>query len=147
VSTGFFLSYSGLCILLLLIFGSGVFFAPTSIGFQPFEDLGTLLMFLTIGFPAGFVVFQGPAVALSLFLASLWRLVVKRLTLLTLLCCFGFAFLVIHGFEMVVIADVIGLEARQASDVERIWASLLTTCLFAATAIYVWLDPRYRKIV
>jgi hypothetical protein len=144
VVTGFILPSFIICFALMFIVTLGALFAPGSLGLQ-FEDFGSILFFTAIGFPIGFIALNGPLVAIGLFLASVWHLVFKRLSLVVLFCSFAIAASGIYGVNMPFVDDLKPPALTSYFDLERIWVLFLRALPFVSAVIYVYIDPRYRK--
>ncbi len=94
--------------------------------------------------------------AIGIFLASIWMIFTKRLSVLVLLCWVGIAGVGLCVFNVQSAGNqIIGSAARELIDstgriVLDSWVEMITTLSLNAfplfvTMIYVYFDPKYRK--
>ncbi len=157
VLTGLLVGYTAIFIgfLLFLLIGA-LFFIPAGPETQLFQELGGAFLISIVLTSVLFFGLNGPMFAIGIFLASIWLIFAKRLTVLVLICCLGIAGVGIYFFNFQSASNhIIGSAADEIIDnmgsfVLAPWLEMIETLLLNAfpalvTAIYVYFDPKYKR--
>lgn len=157
VLTGLLIGYTAIFVGLLffLLLGT-LFFIPAPPETQLFQKLATAFLISIVLTSLLFFGLNGPIVAIGIFLASIWMIFAKRLSVLVLSCCLGIAGVGLYFFNFQSAGNqIIGSEAGElisstghivlASWVEMIATLFLNAFPLLITTIYVYFDPKYSE--
>jgi hypothetical protein len=157
VLTGLLIGYTAILVGFLLILLAGtLFFIPASPETQLFQKLSGAFLISIVLTSVLFWGLNGPMFAIGIFLASIWMIFTKRLSVLVLLCCLGIAGVGLYVFNVQSAGNqIIGSAARELIDssgriVLESWVEMIATLSLNAfplfvMMIYVYFDPKYRK--